>query len=185
LGLVNLTIVLVWGVTGTYATFSAAESAEPPATSVRTVAYTPKKSATDREVANEVFGLVAPPLAGKLPSLSTRRDADKNLVVTFYRPGAILNATVLEDQGQISVEQHVGSLAAYLNGMHEVTMNPERQSIGLRLWSYYTELSIWSLLAMGLSGVLMWLLSRPSQRTAQFCFGGGMLLFFIIYMAVR
>lgn len=184
LGLVNLTMVLVWGITGTYATLSRGEGREPPS-SVRTVPYMPTRSATDREIAMEVFGLVKPPLAGTLPAMSMRRDPHKNLVVTFYRPGAVLDATVFEDQGQIRVEQHMANLASYFSGMHEVTMNPQRQSIGLRLWSYYTELSIWSLLVLALSGVLMWLLSRPLNRTAQLCFGGGMLLFFFLYMAVR
>lgn len=185
IGLLNLSIVLVWGVTGIYAMLAHNEEGSEPATSERTIPYRPPKEAPDQEIAKDIFDLVKPPLAGPLPVMSLEHDAHKNMLVKFYRPGVILDATVLEEQGLIRVEEHVGSLLRYVSDMHQVTIQPGQFAPILQLWSYYTELSIWSLLALVISGVLMWLLSRPRYRPAQLCFYAGVTLFFFLWLIVR
>jgi len=42
-----------------------------------------------------------------------------------------------------------------------------------RLWTFYTEFSIWALTAMSVSGLYLWLATRPRFRAAQCSFAAG------------
>jgi hypothetical protein len=55
----------------------------------------------------------------------------------------------------------------------------------MRLWTWYNEFSIWSLIGMSLSGVYLWLASRPRYRPAIYVFAFGSLSFLLLYMLTR
>jgi hypothetical protein len=55
----------------------------------------------------------------------------------------------------------------------------------IRMWAWYTEFAIWSLLFMPVTGVYLWLASRPRHRWAQFSFAAGSGLFLLLYAITR
>jgi hypothetical protein len=186
IGLLNLSIVLVWGVVGLYEMLAPETAGRAQLVSESYVSYTAPPNSLDREIAKEVYARLQPPLAGPVPPFAFQHDGSGNLILNFYSPNGILTATVLEDRQQIHVEKKVNNVFRYLNNLHTTTtQDSEQMPPALRLWSYYTELSIWSLLAMSLSGLLMWLLSRPRYRLAQISFAVGLILFVGLYAAVR
>ena len=62
---------------------------------------------------------------------------------------------------------------------------PANRPVELKLWNYYTEFSIYSLLAMSMSGIYLWLASRPGLRWAQLSFAAGCGVFVVLYMVTR
>ncbi|MCG6924557.1 MAG: hypothetical protein LJF30_04495 [Acidobacteria bacterium] len=55
----------------------------------------------------------------------------------------------------------------------------------VRAWAWYLELSIWSLLLMALSGVYLWLSTRPRHRWARVSLVVGTLVLVGFYWVVR
>ena len=187
IGLLNLSIVLVWGAIGVYEMLAARETGRPAPIAEWTQPYTAPANATDRIVANEVYALIKPPLAGPPGDFALKHDAAGNLTLDFYSPNGVTKVTVLEGEHQLRVQKSVNNIWRFVNNLHATTTQDTRggRFMTLRLWTYYTELSIWSLLAMTISGLLMWMLSRPGYRPAQFTFAAGVALFAVLYMAVR
>jgi len=57
--------------------------------------------------------------------------------------------------------------------VHAVTMREAAGKSLEQMWRWYTELAIWSLILMALSGVYLWLASRPAYGWGQISFVAG------------
>jgi hypothetical protein len=158
-GLLNLSILLIFGISGLWATF------EP---------------APDR-----VYEFVKLPMSVSLPNPTVRRDGDNNLALDFYGVNGVRRAIVLEKENRIRIETRRTPLASFINGLHTTTINSRMTDWRIRYWTYYNEFSIWSLIGMSISGVYLWLASRPRYRPARFVFTLGCGSFILLYAVTR
>lgn len=185
-GLLNFTILIVFGIAGLSATFEAEtlmQQKTPP--DVRYEAFTPRANASDKETADAVFQTLQLPLTTPVPLFAIRRNPQHELALDFYTVSAIHRVTVLEKENRMRIESRRNNVWRYLNNMHAFTKSNRNPDLRLRLWGWYTELSIWSLIGMSVSGVYLWLASRPNFRWAQISFAAGSLLFIILYVVTR
>ncbi|MGH9721820.1 MAG: hypothetical protein ACRD8O_16550, partial [Bryobacteraceae bacterium] len=87
LGLLNFSILLVFGVAGMLATVEAEPAKRHrPEPQVEYRDFKVEPGMNDRQVADAVFAQVNPALASPLPNYALRRDAGNNLSLDFYSP---------------------------------------------------------------------------------------------------
>ena len=125
------------------------------------------------------------PLTAPLPNFAIRRNANNDLVLDFYTPNGLRRAVVLEKERHIRLETQRSTLAAYLNNLHATTLNARSPDWRVRWWTYYNEFSVWSLIGMSVSGVYLWLASRPRYRPARWTFVVGCGAFILLYAVTR
>ncbi len=185
-GLLNFSILLVFGIAGLTATFEAApDNRVPPAVSVRFENYTAPAGMNDKEVADDVYRVLKPALANPVPKFAIRRDADNNLAFAFFNVNGQQRVTVLERENRLRIETLRVSPWHFLDRLHSTTMNARSTDRRIQLWGYYNEFAIWSLLGMPLSGLYLWLSSRPGYRPAQLVFLAGSAFFIALYVVTR
>jgi hypothetical protein len=186
-GLLTFSIPFVFGIAGLTATFQASPEERQRHATERLLPFTAPPNATDSEVAAAVHAALRPPLTQPPPKFALRRDAARNLAFSFYTPNGIIGVTVLEEERQLRIRALPNSTGGFLNALHETTIqNPmAKRDLRIRLWTWYNEFAIWSLLAMALSGVYLWLSSRPRFRWAQLAFAGGCMAFLTLYAVTR
>jgi hypothetical protein len=128
------------------------------------------------------LGLISAP---KLPDWAVGRNSANELTLTFTGPNGATQVRVLEREGAIEVTRRPTSLGAYLDILHTTTPLWAPRNVLMLLWSAYVELSIFSLLFLVVSGVFMWLTSRPRVWWAQAAFASGTATFVVLYVLVR
>ena len=185
-GLLNLSILLIFGVSGLWATFECApEQRKPSEPQVEFRDFSVPAGLDDKTVADRVYEFLKLPLVAPVPSFAIRRDANNDLALDFYSPTGVRRAVVLEKENRIRLETHRNSFTDYLNGLHTTTINARSTDWRIRWWSYYNEFSIWSLIGMSISGVYLWLASRPRYRPARWAFTLGCGVFIVLYAITR
>jgi uncharacterized iron-regulated membrane protein len=185
-GLFSFTALAIYGLAGLDATFApppGAPETTPPQVEMRD--YTPPPGAGDKQVADHVHALLNPPLAGPLPAWAVRRNASNDLQLDFYSPNGITRAIVLEKENRLRVERIPFHFGQFLNNLHGMTLGDYQKDYRLRLWSWYNEIALWSLALMVLSGLWLWLASRPSWKPAQLTFAAAAGLFLVLYTLTR
>jgi hypothetical protein len=181
IGLLNLSILLVFGVAGLTATIDNRADRDPE---VEYRAYTVPAGLDDKAAADRVWEFLRLPLSQPLPKYAIRRDASHDLTLDFYSPSGVRRAVVLEKENRIRLETRRNGFAEYLNALHTTTIN-RNPDWRMRWWGYYTEFSIWSLIVMSLSGVYLWLASRPLYTPARYAFALGCGTFLLLYILTR
>jgi hypothetical protein len=180
-GLVNFVILLIFGVTGLLATARRpGEQKQPPAVVTETAFTLPPGVVSDRDAADAIRRRLDIPAAG----FNFRRDERNLLVATYYTPSGPRRVTLLEKQGLLRIETRRNSIWQYFSVLHE-TLPREAGDVRIRLWGYYTELSSWCLLGMSLSGLWLWLSSRPRLRWAWASFLAGSGAFALLWLLSR
>src|SRR5262245_57927308 len=102
LGLVNFSLLIVFGLAGLVVTFEAPDifkQKQGPA--VELLAFTPPPSASDREVGQLLANLLQPAHAGP-PVI--RRNAANQLIAEFYSVNGMVRATLLESERRVQVQ---------------------------------------------------------------------------------
>lgn len=184
-GLLNFSILVVFGIAGLTATFEPApQNRTPPPAIARFVAYTAPPAMSDKEVADDVYRFLQLPLTAP-PRYGIRRDGDNNLAFSLYTVNGERRVTVLEKENRLRVEEARNSIWRYLDNLHSTTIQAPAPDLRLRLWTYYNEFAIWSLIGMALSGLYLWLSSRPRYRPAQIVFLAGSGIFLCLYWLTR
>jgi hypothetical protein len=185
-GLLSFSILVVFGVVGVWAALRPAPEQRPrPVVVERDVPYTPPPNITDRELADDVWRAINAPLTAPVPEAGVRRNRDNNLALLFFSPNGVWRVTVFEKENRLRVAQTRNRFAQYLNALHETTIRSRAPDWRLRLWTYYNEFSVWTLSLMAISGVWLWLSSRPGYRWAQFAFATGAASFAVLYFLAR
>jgi hypothetical protein len=186
IGLLNFSILFVFGVAGLSATFDSPEDRQEEAVE-RLMPFSSPPNATDKEVADAVYDLLKLPLTQPPPKPALRRDADKNLTFNFFNPNAVTGVTVLEKEHQLRVRTLHNNTARFMNVLHKATIQHPiaKRDLRIKLWTWYNEFSIWSLMLMALSGVYLWLSSRPGFLWAQVSFVAGCGAFIVLYIVTR
>ena len=169
LGLLSFSHFIVYGIAGL--TASSQRSLERPKVpmNARYEPFTATPNSTDKQVADAVYKQLQLPFTRPMPDWYLRRTPENDLLLDFVNINGIYRVTVLEKEQRVKIEEIRNSAWLFLEDIHAGTgRDPEEASL-LRAWGYYNEFAMWSLLAMALTGVYLWLASRPTLRWAQVC----------------
>ena len=186
LGLLNLSFVLIFGITGVVATLRYAPYQLPkPQQPPRYEPYDVPTGLTDKEVADDIYARLKIPLTSPPEKWAMSRNQHNDLLINFYTVNGPYQMTLLEKQNRLKVERVQENIWLYIDNLHGHTVREPGSDPPLRMWAYYNEFSIWSLLGMALSGTYLGLTSRPKYRLARYTFAFGAMVFFVLYIAAR
>jgi hypothetical protein len=183
LGLVNFSLLMVFGLAGLVVTCEAPDifkQKQGPA--VEFLDFTPPPSASDREVAQLIAQVLQPAHAGP-PVI--RRNGANQLVTEFYSINGLLRATLLESQHRLQTQTFRNSIWRFIDNAHATTISEETRSSAVRAWAWYIELSIWSLVAMTLSGLWLGVTARWNFRWTRVSLAAGSAAFVVLYWMER
>jgi hypothetical protein len=185
LGLMSWSSLLVFGIAGLTGTFRSDPEASMRNKTLRFESFAVPANLTDKQVAYFVCNSLQIPLTAPEHVFGVQRDGQNNLNFSIYSENGVCKVTVLEKENRLRVETERSSIWEYLDNLHGTTVNTPVTDWRIRLWTYYIEFSIWTLLAMALGGLCLWLMSRPGHRLAQvlFLFSAGS--FVVLYILSR
>ena len=182
-GLFNLTMLVVFALTGLWTVTP--DLSMPDPTDTTTLSYTPPATFTDKQVADDLFERLHLPLAGRVPDWAVSRNAANVLVLTYNSVNGAYVVTLDEPGHRVLVAHRRNRLGAFLSQAHATTLFRSEPDIRVRLWAAYVDLSILSLLFMCVTGVWLWLTSRPRVWWAWLSFAGGAGLFATLWVVTR
>jgi hypothetical protein len=184
-GLLNFSILVVFGIAGIDATLHGGEARQRQWSSARYESFDPPQNASDAQVADMVFRQLRLPLTNPIPQFALRRNEQNVLVLDFYTVNGVHRVTLLEAEKRISIESDRVPVSRFLNNLHAHTNAGRKPHWALHLWGWYNEFAIWSLIGMSLSGAYLWLASRPRLRWAQGTLAAGVGVFGLLYFLTR
>lgn len=185
-GLLIFVNLLVYGITGLSVTMKPAPDERPlRVPTVRYQAFTPPPNLTDLQVAEQIRQSLHIALTGPVHNYSIQHDAGNNLVVNLWTVNGPFKTTVLESENRLRIEDYRNSLWDAINGLHATTGRTEVPDLRLRLWAAYNEFALWLLIGMSLSGLYLWLASRPGYWPAQISVAVGAGVFVLLYILTR
>lgn len=166
-GLLTFTAFVVWGVIGIYAVFlpGPGNYQPPEISSIQEIPFEAPGDLDDTELARLIYETVDIPLAGG--HYNIRRDDDANLAFYVFTASGRRDISYVEDQRIIQIDVRQNDLFGFLSTMHTAHSNRGPRTTAARMWGYYNEFSVWAFLFMTISGVYMWLDTRPGMRWAQ------------------
>lgn len=185
-GLVSFSILIVFGIAGLTATFEEApgkRSRPEPVVEMRD--FTAPAGLDDQAMADRVHQFLQLPLTTPVPKFAIKRDANNDLALDFYTVNGPRHAVVLEKENKIRLETRRNSLARYFTGLHELNINARATDWRIRAWTWYNEFSIWALIFMSVSGLYLWLATRPFFGPARWTFAIGTGIFVVLYIWSR
>jgi hypothetical protein len=112
-GLLSFAQLVIYGVAGLAATVEARPRPKPIVSS-REVAYTPPPSKSDKEVADNVYQLLALPLTRPMPLFAIKRNEQNDLLLDFYNINGIHRVTVLEREHKLRIDEVHNGVATFL-----------------------------------------------------------------------
>jgi hypothetical protein len=183
-GLLTFINLLVFGLVGISAAL-APFPGRPEAPRIEERAFTVAPNLTDREVAGQVCSLLGLSLARPIQSAVIQHDFVNRLVLDFWHANGRHRVTVIEPEGRLRIEIYRNSLWRYLNTLHVTTAAFRSGDWRMQMWADYNEFAMWCLIVMLVSGIWMWLLSRPGHRLAQASLAVGCGLFAVLYFWAR
>ena len=148
LGLLSFSNLIVYGIAGL--TASARSGMERPKVvqSARYEPFTAPANLTDKQVADVIYNQLKLPFTRPMPDWYLRRTASNDLLLDFVNINGIYRVTVLEKEQRLRIEEIRNSAWLFLEDMHAGTTRSAEQMKLLRLWGFYKEFAMWSLLAM-------------------------------------
>jgi len=185
-GLFTFTALIMYGLTGLIDVVRPPwQERESPPTTQQLVAFEAPADLDDMQMAQRVYEYLDLPLTGPPKSYSVSRDDDHNLAIKLYTPNGFRTMTLLEGEQQLRVVRSHAGLESFISGRHGALLKYAAPRFVTRAWAYYNEAGLWSLGFMALSGVALWLGSRPRYRWAQVVFLSGNAVFFTLYWLIR
>jgi hypothetical protein len=114
-----------------------------------------------------------------------RRNDAGHLAFSVFTANGGRELTYLEEQQRVRVEFRDGGLAGFLSSMHAGHSRRGPPDLSARLWGYYNEFSTWAFLFMALSGIYMWIVTRPGLPWARILVGVTTALTLVLWVATR
>ena len=184
-GLLTFTAFVVWGITGINAVFLPApgEYKPPEVSRTQEFPFEGPGNLDDKELAKRVYEAAELKMAGG--HYNVHRDDDQNLAFNVFTSNGPWNVTYLESEKRVWVEFRDGGLAGFLSSMHTAHTRRGAPDISARLYGVYNEFATWAFLFMSLSGVYMWIATRPGLPWARICIGATTIVTVILWWAVR
>jgi hypothetical protein len=184
-GLLTFAQLVLYGLAGLVATTHTGPERPHRAHTTRYVPFTAPPSATDKDVAAEVFRTLRFPLSRPIPDWFLRRTADNDLLLDFYTINGIWRVVVLERENRLRIEEIRNSTALFLSDVHAITIGDTEAPRLVRIWALYNELATWCLLAFCVSGVYLWLSAQARSWWAWGALGLGTGALAALWMAFR
>ena len=165
-GLLSFMALVVWGVTGIQAVFlpGPGEWQPPPISSQKEFPFEGAGNLDDKTLAKAVFQGAALTMVGGY--YNVHRDDAGNLAFLAYSANGQRELTYLEKERRVRVVFRDSGLGDFLSNMHAGHSRRGAPDTSSRLWGYYNEFSTWAFLFMVLSGIYMWVATRPGMRWA-------------------
>ena len=184
-GLLTFTAFVVWGITGIYTVFLPAPGEwQPPEVSrQQEFPFEAPGNLDDKELAKRVFESADLKMAGG--HYNVHRDDDQNLAFNVFTSNGRRDVTYLEDRKRVRVQFRDNVLAGFLSSMHTAHSRRGAPDFSARLYGVYNEFATWAFLFMSLSGLYMWIATRPGLPWAQICIGAATVVTVIMWWAVR
>ena len=185
LGLLSFSHLIVYGIAGLTATVHSGLERPKQPLSARYQPFTAGANLTDKQVANLVYQQLQLPFTRPMPDWYLRRTPSNDLLLDFLNINGIYRVTVLEKEQRLRIEEIRNSVWLFLEDIHTGTVNGAVNMRLLRLWGFYNQFAMWSLIAMALSGAYLWLSSRPELRWAQACLITAAVASAVLYYWIR
>lgn len=184
-GLLSFSHLIVYGIAGLAATAQSQLERPKIPRSVHYVPFTPPPSATDKQVAAEVYRALRLPLARPIPDWFLRRTPENDLLLDFYNMNGIRRVVVLEKENRLRIEEIHNSLSLFLEDVHAATPADKEAPALVRLWALWNEFAMWCLIGFCVSGVYLWLATRPRFYWAYCACAAGAAAFAVLYVLIR
>jgi len=179
LGLLNFSLLIVFGLAGLVVTMEAPDIfRQKQGPSVEFRDFTPEASASDREVGQALARTLDPAHSG--PPI-VRRNAANQLVADFYSVNGLVRATLLEGEHRVQMQTFRNSIWRFIDNVHATTIAESSRDGAVHAWAWYIEFSIWSLIAMALSGVWLGVSGRWNFRWTWVSLAAGCAIFAVLY----
>ena len=183
-GLLSFMGFTVWGIVGVWASFMPGPSERVrPDPEVRTIEFAVDGSADDQQITDAMIRASGLPFIR--PGRKPNRDREGRLQVRYLTPNGTRRILLLEKENKIRIEEAPSPLAGFLNLMHMQTFLHHNPGWEVRLWGAYNEFSMWAVIFMTISGLYMWIATRPGLRWTQWVFGLSTVAFVALYWALR
>ena len=183
-GLLSFLGLTVWGVVGVESAFRSAPEERPRAEPVvRQIDFQTPDDVADPELAQMMVDAAQMPFITDAPRQV--RDARNRLTMTYFTVNGRRHIVLLEDEAKIRIEETPNSFWDFLDATHTNTLFHSRPAWQIKLWGAYNEMSLWSVIFMTVSGVYMWLATRPKLSWAGWTLAAGCAAFGLFYMFVR
>ncbi len=183
-GLLTFMAFVVWGVAGVAATFLPAPiNRQPREPEVHYVEFKADGNANDQQVTNAMIE------ASGLPFIQQGRKPNRNpqglLQVRYFHPNGTRLIVYEEKQARLRIEKVNSTLSGFMNTLHMQTLTHHNPGIEAQLWGGYNVISMWAAIFMTLSGVYLWIASRPGLPWAQWTFGISTAAVVAMYFVLR
>lgn len=172
-GLLTFTQLLIYGIAGLVATLQPARERPKEPHSTRYVPFNAPASATEKELAAQVFRQLNLPLTRPMPDWFLQHTPDNHLLLDFYNINGIYRVVVLKEENRLRVEDIRNSTALFLEDIHASTTGDEAAPGLMRAWAMWNELGMWALLGFCATGVWLWLSTRPRDPWAWLALAAG------------
>lgn len=183
-GLLSFLGLTVWGIVGVESAFRAApETRERPQPVVRFIDFETPSDIADPELAQLMVDAAKMPFITSAPRHT--RDKQNRLSMTYFTTNGRRRLVLLEDEAKIRVEAEPVDFWGFLSSAHVNTILHSRPAWQLKFWGAYNEMSLWAVIFMAVSGIYMWLATRPKLAWASWTLGAGCAAFVVFYVSVR
>lgn len=184
-GLLTFMAFVVWGITGIHGAFldPPGEFKPPPVSSEREFAYQAAGALDDQQLARKIAGAAQIPLMGGVYNI--HRDAQANLAFNVFTINGGREVTYFEKQGIAKVAHRRNSVWSYLSSMHTAYSRRHQLTASAIAWGWFNEISTSAFFFMTLSGLYLWIATRPNLRWAQLSLGGMAVLTLLLWVAIR
>ena len=175
-GLLNFSILIVFGLAGLVVTFDAPDifrAGKAPRSETLAFAFPP--NSTDKDIGALVARTLKPAHAG--PPVVHRDPSTHDLIVDFYSVNGLVRTTALEHTSRLRVETYRNSVWRFLDNIHATTIAEQGSDPAVRGWAWYIEFSIWSMIFMAVSGAWLGLTERQQFRWTNISFAAGCAVF--------
>jgi len=177
-------MLIVFGLAGLVVTFKAPDimhSGIRPES--RTIDFTAPESLSDKQVGERIASVVArPPHAGEH---YVHPDDSNRLAVDWYTVNGLVRAAYFEQEHRVEIQTWRNSIWRFFDNVHATTMADRSPDPVVRAWTWYIELSIWSLIGMCLSGIWLGVASRWQFTWARIAFAAGGAVLAISFLLER
>lgn len=184
-GLFTFMALVVWGVTGIHAVFLPApgEWQPAPVSGEREFSFGNAGNLDDKQLAKAIYEAADLKMRGGY--YNVHRDEAGHLAFTVFSVNGQRDVTFLEEQGRVRIAFREGDLGGFLSSMHAGHSRRGPPDLPARLWGYYNEFSTWAFLFMVLSGLYLWVATRPGMRWALILSGATTVATLLLWVTTR
>jgi hypothetical protein len=184
-GLLSYMAFFVWGVAGIRAVFLPPPGGylPPEISAQREVPFEAPGDLDDEQLSQLLFKAAEIPMSGG--HYNVHRNEEGNLAFFVFTNNGRRDVTYLEEEQRIRVEIRQNGLVDFLSSMHAGHSRRGAPDLSARFWGVYNEFSTWAFFFMSLSGIYLWVATRPRLPWAQLSIGGAAAVFVILWVATR